>query len=476
MSKKTLNTENLAALGAERLAALLMEVSTGSADIKRRLRLELSHNLGPEELARDVRKRLVSIRRSKSRVGWRQRKKLVKDLSTQAQMILDKIAPEAPGAAFDLLWEFLELAPSVFARVDDSRGEVGEVFRGAFEPLEALAVRASLVPEELAQQAWEAVQGEMGETYAGIISVLAPALGETGLAHLKGLVEGYEAAPLESDVDPDTPAFLRELRTAHGRIAAEKKARLVQRCLQEIAMLQGDTDTYVAQFSQAERARPVIAADIAARLLEEDRASEALGVLEAADLTRERLGLPEWHAGYISALLALGRGEDAQAHRWARFCESLDSAMLRAHLKALPDFEDVEAEDKAKAYVLSYQNISTALEFCLQWPDLLTAAQLIQTRPREIDGDRYFQLAPAAEQLRGRYPLAATLLWRAMIDFALDHGRASRYGHVADHLADCVSVDGDITEYHGFEPHDIYLKKLEKRHERKIAFWEKVNA
>ena len=69
MSKKTLNTVNLAALGAERLAELLIEVSTGSADMKRRLRLELSHNLGPAELARDVRKRLVTIRRAKSYVG-----------------------------------------------------------------------------------------------------------------------------------------------------------------------------------------------------------------------------------------------------------------------------------------------------------------------------------------------------------------------------------------------------------------------
>ena len=47
MSKKTLNKDNLAALGADRLADLLVEVSTGSADIKRRLRLELAPNLGP---------------------------------------------------------------------------------------------------------------------------------------------------------------------------------------------------------------------------------------------------------------------------------------------------------------------------------------------------------------------------------------------------------------------------------------------
>ena len=106
MSKKTLNTANLAALGAERLAELLIEVSTGSADMKRRLRLELSHNLGPAELARDVRKRLVTIRRAKSYVGWRKRPALIKDLRTQSAMIIDKIAPDAPADAFDLLFDF----------------------------------------------------------------------------------------------------------------------------------------------------------------------------------------------------------------------------------------------------------------------------------------------------------------------------------------------------------------------------------
>ena len=92
MSKKTLNSKNLEALGAECLAELLLEVSIGSAAIKRRLRLEISHNLGPLELAREVRKRLASLRKSKSFVGWRRRKALVKDLSMQNDMITKKIA------------------------------------------------------------------------------------------------------------------------------------------------------------------------------------------------------------------------------------------------------------------------------------------------------------------------------------------------------------------------------------------------
>jgi hypothetical protein len=41
-SKTALNAGNLEALGASRLAELLMEISKGDAAIKRRLRLELA--------------------------------------------------------------------------------------------------------------------------------------------------------------------------------------------------------------------------------------------------------------------------------------------------------------------------------------------------------------------------------------------------------------------------------------------------
>src|SRR5689334_7237069 len=41
-SKKTLNLDNLEALGARRLAELLLELAAGDAAAKRRLRLELS--------------------------------------------------------------------------------------------------------------------------------------------------------------------------------------------------------------------------------------------------------------------------------------------------------------------------------------------------------------------------------------------------------------------------------------------------
>jgi hypothetical protein len=64
-SKTTLNAKNLEALGAERLAQLLIEVSTGNAAAKRKLRLALAGAQSPREAAREIIKRLTSIARAR---------------------------------------------------------------------------------------------------------------------------------------------------------------------------------------------------------------------------------------------------------------------------------------------------------------------------------------------------------------------------------------------------------------------------
>jgi hypothetical protein len=50
-SRKTLNAKDLEALGAERLAELLIEVSTGNAGVKRRIRLELASLQSSDQVA-----------------------------------------------------------------------------------------------------------------------------------------------------------------------------------------------------------------------------------------------------------------------------------------------------------------------------------------------------------------------------------------------------------------------------------------
>ena len=112
----------------------------------------------------------------------------------------------------------------------------------------------------------------------------------------------------------------------------------------------------------------------------------------------------------------------------------------------------------------------------MKWSDLLTAAQLVKTRADELDGNEYELLTTAADVLRERHPLAATLLWRAMIDVALVEDHASRYRHAASQLNDCGAVAHEVDTFDAFPSHDQYVDELRVRHERKSSFWAKFNA
>lgn len=108
-SETTLNAKNLAALGAERLAELLLDVTAGDAVAKRRLRLELA-SCGGGDVTSEIRKRLISIAKSRSFVDWRKVKELARDLEAQREAIAVHVTATNPDQAFDLLWRMLEMA------------------------------------------------------------------------------------------------------------------------------------------------------------------------------------------------------------------------------------------------------------------------------------------------------------------------------------------------------------------------------
>ena len=98
-SSKTLTAKNLEALGAARLAELLIEVSSGDADLKRRIRLELAGASGSAEVAREVRKRLTTLEKSRSFLEWNKIKAFAADLETQVNAIVNVIARSDAGEA-----------------------------------------------------------------------------------------------------------------------------------------------------------------------------------------------------------------------------------------------------------------------------------------------------------------------------------------------------------------------------------------
>ena len=243
--------------------------------------------------------------------------------------------------------------------------------------------------------------------------------------------------------------------------------------MRDIADCENDVDAFIDTYEGFDLTNPAYATEIAQRLLRGGRAEEALLCLDQGapnDRNRHFKGL-EWTDVRIDVLDALGRKDDAQALRFSLFERHLSAPHLKAYLKQLGDFEDVEAESAALAQMERHANIHAALAFLINWPALDRAARVVDARIKEINGDLYELLDPAASALEGKYPLASVLLRRRLIDFTLQKARSARYRHAVRHVREIESQQSDIKDYGGHESHAEFMARLKREHSRKPAFW-----
>lgn len=444
-ARTPLNARNLEGLGAEKLASLLLELSEGNGAAKRRLRLALAEGRSAEDAAQEVRKRLKTIERSSTFLDSARRKTLLTELEGHLATISGSICGDNPALALDLHWNLLELSEGIFDRCHDGNGAVGGFFARVLEALPASLQAASPQPAATAERLVDALQdcngyGQLDQA----VAVLAEALGRDGL-------EAVRRECAERGVPAGAPVLLA------------------------VADALGDVESFVAAFDTQALQRPATAAAVANRLLKAGRAEEALAVATGARRAGPQglgdvLSTPQ-----IAALEALGRGEEAQALRWQCFLAELSASRLRDYLQRLPDFEDLEAEEKALDLVQAHPHHHGALRFLLAWPHHRRAAALVLSQLTVWDGEAFELYGPAAEQLEADHPLAATALLRAMVTFALETGRARRYRYAAQHLRHCAELADRIDSWNPLPPHGLYDAELRRAFGRTTGFWELVN-
>lgn len=388
-----LTAANLATLGAARLADLLVEASAGDGNLKRRLRLELAAEAGPDRLAPEIDKRIAALAASRARVSWRKRPELIQDLETHRRMIVERLAPADPRAGFASLLAWFDLHRGLSSRVKDPRGELVAAFEGAAPDLWAAA--AATREDESALQA-------LAQAVAGHPLDYARWIGAAG--------------------EELTPDLARRLLAVLPEAA--RGARPARGAVRRLADRAGDLDLWLSLATAEERGSPDFAAGAARRLLAAGRVGEARAALEAAlqpssanrrwtfgrSPAAGRPALtPAWELASIDVLEAEGSREEAQDLRWAMFERDLSPQPLRDHLARLPDFDDVEALDRAFAHAAAAEDFGAALGFLMDWPAHREAAALVLERRREAQRP-WPHKAEWAARLLQRYPEAAEAL------------------------------------------------------------------
>ena len=392
-SPKRLNAANLSGLGVDRLGELLMQAADADAILKRKLRLVLAAEAGPDLLALELDKRLSTIAASRARVSWRKRPDLLRDLDILRGAIVDDLAVAAPGEGLERLIAWFDLFRGLATRVKDQKGEVAAAFETAAPDLWRIAGAAVQADEKA-------------------VTPLAQAVERQPLEYARWIGAGGEGL---------TADLAKRLLDTLDKTSSARGMRTVMRRLADRA---GDLDLWLSLTTPEERGSPDFAAVMAKRLLVADRIPEARQALEAAlapsaGNRRWTFGrspqagpptlTPAWEATSIDLLEAEGRKDEAQELRWAMFERDLSAPVLRAYLARLPDFDDVEALDRALAHAAIHADFETALGFLMDWPAHREAAALVERRIREVR-TALPSKADWAARLAQKYPDAAERL------------------------------------------------------------------
>jgi hypothetical protein len=476
--KPALSIEALTALGAAKLARLVLDEAERSAPFRKLVSAALAGRKGPDAIAGIIDRRLSALEKARGFIDWEKARAFRDDLAATVTVMSNELGEVSPVMAFDRLLRFIATHESVFERIDDSSGRVQDVYDQAITAAGAVTPRLA---QPDAAQLPARVMAALGNTSHGYLVEVARAVAD----HLpQETLRAWDA-----DLGARQSAQEAKAHRNHGsNVSQYREIRQI------IAEKLGDLDGLIAlEAKKHPNLQDTIG--VAARLLEAGRAQEALDWIRRptsrriAYLSAENLadGMgpdndPFWRRTSVEAkiLEALGKKVDAQALRWSAFETSLDAGILREYIAALPDFEDFATLDRAFAHAFSSRHIYNALAFLVEWPRLDLAARLVIARRSEWEGRQYDMLPKVADAVAAHHPLAATILYRALLDDILARARSKAYPHAARYLAKLEQLAAGAAAEAGtlkaWAHHEDYRAGLEKAHGRKSGFWSLVKS
>jgi len=457
--KAALSLDGLSALGAEKLAALILKETEVNAAFAGRAKAALAGTQGADAIVRLVSQRLAALERARGMIDWEKARGFGANLNAVVDTIADELGQRDPTSAVTLLLRFIDTHVNVYNRVDDSDGYIQDVYWRACEMIPRIVENIPI--------------GERDWLPDRLLASLTK--DEYGLARGVGVALAAVLPPTALD------AWDEQLRSIETPDNAAPDIR------QAIADARGDLDGYLALETRKPKWRqnPLVAAE---RLRAAGRLDEALlwvrrerkgGLVfaTAEDIADDRFQSVHYLERVKLEARILDEKQDkpaAQALRWAAFENSLDADLLREYLRKLEDFIGYEEQERAFATAAASKSVYSALEFFIGWPKLNLAAKLVIDKRDLWDGRQYGILPGVADALAHDFPVAATILYRALIDDILMRGKSKAYGHGVRYLARLTALGAQIPEAGIIEPHDAYLARIRQIHGRKAAFWDLV--
>jgi hypothetical protein len=237
-NRTRISTESLETMGAAALAGVLVEHAKIDSVLRRKLQLLLAGKEGSGRLVAEIEKRIRTIGKSRSHIGWERTKDVVQELDHLRQTIAGQLASQDRAAAVERMWEFIGIAGEVLERTGDNYGTVEEVFGQAMVDLGRLCTGLpGSYPAELARRVLSIVEGDGFGSSGAIVRHLGEALGPTGRAEIRAATKKALAATPRSE--------------AADRWQVDERRHHLGHRLALLADIEGDVDEYIAAMRES---------------------------------------------------------------------------------------------------------------------------------------------------------------------------------------------------------------------------------
>ncbi|MHC0449612.1 MAG: DUF6880 family protein [Candidatus Lariskella arthropodorum] len=438
--------ELLISTNHEKLVDILLSLHASNHDVQKQLDIIFAGlDEDPKKIVNMIKKEIASLRRSSKFVDYYESDSLADRLNDLRLRIINDLNDKSPKIAFEIMLDFLDLHKNTLERVDDSNGTVSGVFFTACDDLGSLAGHINhLNNQEIVEIIFTRFMNNNYGIYDDIIH------------SFKGILKDQDFNLLQEKLE---------------YVANDKNVFSVKFGLKAIADCKNDVGQYIAACSFKDGVYAHDHLDIAQRLIKHWRPKEALEWLDSMAIPINHSWQQDKKNLKIQALELDGNYEQAQKERLSWFVETLSPKLYGEILKAAkPDFKETFQSDAIKK-AFQFPEPHTGLSFLFQIKEFEEVAKFVHARFNELNGRQYYTLRPAADLLQNTNPIAATLLYRKMIEPVLDETKSKYYNYAAKDLVACSILDSKIANWGALQRHDEYLKEIEIKHKRKISFW-----
>lgn len=404
-----------------------------------------------EEAAKLFRKRIANLKRQRRMIGYRESfdfaQKLEQLLAGLRHAITD------PQLGFSLVTLFLKTDSSVFERCDDSSGSIGDVYR--ITATELFAHYASQLQDE----------SHVKETLVEFVAVndygvhdrlLDTADQFLSKKTLQDLADYYEELARSSETKNASPH-------RHFKVVA---ALLVDPELHEraIHLLYGED-------------HPHGLLESAKVFLKADRPEEALARLEKNPESHFALSFERTEL-LRAANEKLGNSEQVTEILWQRFQKCSSYSGFQEWSQTVDEQRAAEARRQYIEKISAAKFSGTNLLFLIEAGKEDVASEYVAGHADQVSGEGYAYgfLLPVAKTLEnGAFFLAASIIYRALMEDILARAISKYYNHGVRYLKKLDALAPKIESWHGVLSHDNYFEQLKQSHFRKSAFWRRYN-